>query len=107
MNVIHWRSKDNWKPFTDSILKLGDNIIIETPPAGDDTTGKEYLGDINDYILKQSNIEILGEFQRHTCPKKAKMYLIKKNKNIQEKPKGIKLTTFMNLNGIFPKLLNQ
>lgn len=63
MNIIHW-FPEKWQEIIDSILDMGDNIIIELPP-------KEQIPEIFEKIenyLKTKNFSILGYAPRHSNP---------------------------------------
>ena len=67
MNVIHHFDAD-WNKAYEAIKKLGDNIIIETPPDGDQgACGQPCIAPINARIDRESHV-LLGRFQRHTDP---------------------------------------
>jgi hypothetical protein len=81
LNVIHW-SESDWQRMTDAVLKLGDRILIETPPAGDQKAiGGPYLAAIEHYI-ESHKAKIIGKFPRsHTRPDlMANFYAVTKNK---------------------------
>lgn len=85
LNIIHWIDKD-WKKATDTILHLGYDVIIETPPqepgmpAETNTSRKE----IEDYLLYRG-AEIIAEVPRHTSSEMAKIFLYRCNKYFLER----------------------
>ncbi len=103
LNVIH-HFRGHWKRAIDAIMQLGDTFIIETPPAGDMTAGRPYLGQINQYLKDQYDAKIIGKFSRHTTHKeKSNMYLIQKPKCKTAFPNGsISFSTFKRFGGVFP-----
>lgn len=113
LNVIHWLGND-WKNAIKALLTLGDNIIIETPPAQQSAKTKDIIT-----YLYSIGAELIAEVPRHTDAKnKAPMFLLKstksqtltqstwfsrkgpyeiisdfKHKKLKKKDKGIDLTT--------------
>lgn len=72
LNVIHWLG-NNWKQAIQSILTLGDHIIIETPPAEESKKTEEIIN-----YLHKIGAQIIAEVPRHTASnRKAPMFLIK------------------------------
>lgn len=75
LNVIHWLGND-WKRAIHALLTLGDNIIIETPPAQQSAKTKDIIS-----YLYSIGAELIAEVPRHTDAKnKAPMFLIKSTK---------------------------
>jgi hypothetical protein len=81
MNIIHWFGPQ-WREITDAILKLGDNIIIETPPEEDCASQEQNIlrKSIEEYLLfRKANI--LGKVPRHTSDNvMANIYLLESEK---------------------------
>jgi hypothetical protein len=80
LNIIHWFGP-RWKEVADTILQMGDNIIIETPPQ-EDIAGKEENAlrkSIEEYLILKG-AKILGEAPRHTSDKMAIIYLVEVRK---------------------------
>lgn len=66
LNVIH-HFNDGVKEICDAFKKLGDYLIIETPPPDDEgACGQKNLQIVYDYF---NDGEFLGEFKRHTSDK--------------------------------------
>lgn len=66
LNVLHWFGS-SWRPACDHILELGDNVIIETPPANDTgALGQGVVPDIHRYLEELSGKELLGTTPSHT-----------------------------------------
>ena len=86
MNIIHWFGS-RWRDITDAILKLGDKIIIETPPE-EDCAGREENSlrkSIEEYLLFRK-ATILGKVPRHTSVSKmANIYLLESEKKSLER----------------------
>lgn len=101
LNVIHWFTSQ-WKEAIDSVVQLGNFVIIETPPAGEKKThGTRYHRQINDYLKNHYKGQLIGHFQRHTSPHLySNMYLIQSPN--KKSAGGISLTTFNKFNGTFP-----
>lgn len=81
MNIIHWFGP-RWKEVTDSILALGDNIIIETPPEeeGGNPDQNRIRKSIEEYLTSRK-ATVLGKVPRHTSESKmANIYLIQSQK---------------------------
>jgi len=80
LNIIHWFGP-LWKDVADAILKMGDNIIVETPPQEEIVGKKENAlrKSIEEYLLF-NNATILGKAPRHTSDKMATIYLIEAEK---------------------------
>jgi hypothetical protein len=86
MNIIHWFGPQ-WRDMTDAILKLGDNIIIETPPEEDCTSPEEniFRKSIEEYLLFRK-ARVLGRVPRHTSKNKmANIYLLESEKKSLER----------------------
>lgn len=85
LNVIH-HFGPNWKKVSDAILNMGDNIIIETPPANDkNAAGQSYIKHIEDYLKSQKH-NVLGNFFRQTQPDVLDtMFLFEKNKKFMQR----------------------
>ncbi len=84
-NIIHW-FKPNWQFLLDSILELGDNIIIETPPQETICSNEEnnLRKSIIEYLLSH-NAVLLAEAPRHTSNKVSPIYLIKGQRKFLKK----------------------
>lgn len=76
LNIIHW-FPSQWRQMADTILNMGDNIIIETPPQEKKFSQRNY--DIEQYILSRG-AEVIGTVERHTTGTPVNIYLIKANK---------------------------
>ena len=74
----------DWKGIADSILKLGETIIIETPPPNETACSKNETKkrmDIEKYLYSHGAI-LLGIVPRHTSKyNSAKVFMIQKKKN--------------------------
>jgi 2-polyprenyl-3-methyl-5-hydroxy-6-metoxy-1,4-benzoquinol methylase len=71
-NIIHHTAHE-WQRFTDALFKLGDHLIIETPPAQETTIPR--ARPIDEYLAKKHGT-IICSVARHTNPNlKGKMYL--------------------------------
>jgi hypothetical protein len=81
MNIIHWFGV-RWREVADSILALGDNIIIETPPEEEQAdSGQNLIRRSIEAYLVSRKATVLGKVPRHTCENKmAKIYLIQSQK---------------------------
>jgi len=86
LNVLHHFPKKDWKEAAESILRLGDCIIIETPPVEDKRTcGQGNISGISEFIQKHDNT-LIAKTRRHTSPNHfGKMYLIKGTKKVLNK----------------------
>ncbi len=129
-NVIHHFGND-WQDVAKTILSLGDNIIIETPPSDDIMPQAKIIK----LFLENQGGKLIAEVPRHTSKTLGKMYWFEKNKigiertywineakilypiisdymqkklynprkkTYSEWHQGINLTTFYALNGIYP-----
>lgn len=77
LNVIHHFELDHIEEVCELFEELGDNLIIETPPNGDEgSCGQNNIEAINRYLDGKDKI-LLGEFKRHTSDKYSKLYWIK------------------------------
>lgn len=92
-NVVH-QLKDKWKETIDSLLTLGDHILIETPPPGCRTAANsENLPLIEEYLSQNPHGKVVAQVPRYGRPgnpgpdqKYSNMYLFEMHKNIVEKP---------------------
>jgi cyclopropane fatty-acyl-phospholipid synthase-like methyltransferase len=102
LNVIHHFGR-NWRKAADNIFKLGDTIIIETPPSEDKgACGQKYIAGIESYLENRGGIAIC-ETPRHTSKKNAKTYLFENQENLLDY-QGIKLSTYQSFGGVYPYL---
>jgi hypothetical protein len=99
-NVIHQikdpnnKEKEVWKETIDSLLTLGDHILIETPPPGCHTAAnKELLPLIEAYLSQNKHGKVIGQVPRYGRPglptsdqKYSNVYLFEMNKNVLNKP---------------------
>jgi 2-polyprenyl-3-methyl-5-hydroxy-6-metoxy-1,4-benzoquinol methylase len=71
-NIIHHTAHE-WRRFTDALFKLGDHLILETPPAQETTI--PLARPIDEYLATKHGT-IICSVARHTNPHlKGKMYL--------------------------------
>lgn len=101
LNIIH-HFKD-WERAYETILKLGDQIIIETPPNGDaHACGLSRRAPINARIDREPHT-LLGQFQRHTDPTQIdRLVWISMQPANSFIVEGIHWSTFQALNGTYP-----
>lgn len=86
LNIIHWFG-DRWKETTDAILKLGDNIILETPPQENGATKEQNIlrKSIEEYLIFRG-AKIIGKVPRHTSDNTmANIYLLESEKKSLER----------------------
>ena len=63
LNVVH--HMEPWKEILETIFKLGDTIIIETPPSNDDRAkDTPSIPLIEDYLLSKTGGEIIAKTPR-------------------------------------------
>lgn len=78
LNVIHWLG-NNWRQAVDVICSLGDNIIIETPPAVESKKAEQIIN----YLINKG-AELIAYVPRHHTPNsKAPMFLVR-NKSVRK-----------------------
>ena len=109
LNVLHHFPKNLWKKAANAIMNLGDCVIIETPPVEDKRScGRDTLPGIINFIKQNKGIEIARVERRHTTRGTfSKTYALEgTNENSSDtlKKKGINLTTFNALDGIYPNI---
>ncbi|HJM69094.1 MAG TPA: hypothetical protein QGF02_04055 [Candidatus Babeliales bacterium] len=78
LNVIH-HFEEKWEACLDALMKLGDNLLIETPvkTTTGSVIGSKYLTQLNNAIQKRGGV-ILGEVPRWSSPKDpARIYHVK------------------------------
>ena len=81
MNVLHHFEDEDVLEACELFTKLGDNLILETPPSGDKgACGKRNLDVINNFFNSKKK-DILGSFDRHTCDEQSHIYWIKTPKS--------------------------
>jgi hypothetical protein len=80
LNILHWFQSD-WMLLADSILELGDNVIIETPPVENSCKALDAKtrADINNYLLKKG-AELIGLVKRHTSDVMSPVYHVSRPK---------------------------
>lgn len=91
-NVIH-HFKDKWQQAADAILRLGDHILIETPPIGCHTAANSpIIPRIVEYLDSNESGKVIGKVPRYgrlglpgPDQKYANFYLFEMHKNILEK----------------------
>lgn len=125
LNVVH--HMEPWKEILDVIFKLGDTVIIETPPSNDDRVkDTPSIPLIEDYLLNKSGGKVIAQIPRaaannfdqivvldgktdflkqkeYTPNAYAKMFCFENIKSSFDKP-TFKLSTFYLLNGVFPAI---
>ena len=84
LNILHWFPK-NWKTVANTILGMGDYVIIETPPIENvvNKQANKTIKDIIDY-LKKKGAKILAKVPRHTSNNESSIYLIETKKMFLE-----------------------
>lgn len=85
-NVIH-HIGPRWMEALEQLFQLGDNLIIETPPADDSIAKTNPYVTLIEYYLMRKNGKIIAETARHTKKSsKGKMFWFQlKKKKIQQK----------------------
>lgn len=107
LNIIHHFNRDDVLEICDIMTKLGDNLIIETPPANDSgACGRDNLPVIIDYFSDKVH-EILGEFPRHTSEYNSSMMWFKTPKTELKWPYYDYEKLFNNKNYDVEKLKNR
>lgn len=77
LNVLHHFENKDILEACEVFTKLGDNLILETPPSDDEgSCGKENLEIINNFFSNMSG-EKLGDFKRHTSDKNSSIFWFK------------------------------
>lgn len=80
LNVIHHFKHKEVSEICKTLLKIGDNLIIETPPVNDSgSCGQNNLKLISDYFKNKEKIK-LGEFKRHTSDTMSSIFWVKSPK---------------------------
>ena len=98
----------DWKPFFSALLKLGDHVVIETPPIDDGFVALiPAIPEIIQYLLNQPDGVQIGSFVRQRPEIKDHMILFSNPRNLSDLPKtpwipGISLATFYAFNGVYP-----
>jgi len=110
-HVLHHAGRDGtWKEFCEELFKLGDNIIIETPPKND-TFAQENptIGYLVDYLTTLPSAQAIASFPRHQPHMEDHMLWFcfkSKSENAslytEDKGRGISFLTFRNHHGRFP-----
>ena len=86
LNILHHFKNEEISEVCEIFTKLGDNLILETPPAEDTgACGQNNLKFIVDYFNDKNGTK-LGEFQRHTSNTTSEMIWYKTNSKILEWP---------------------
>ncbi len=99
-HVLHHQGK-NWKRFANALLKLGDNVVIETPPASDSVSNLlPTVRDIAPYLLSLSSGEQIGSFLRQTSDVYDHMLLFK-NPSSSRRHATISKKSFDKLGGVY------
>ena len=80
LNIVH-HFKSAWPAALKAILRLGDDLVIETPPPDDvGACGQPFLRPIQERVLAR-DLEELGAVRSHTTPGvRRPIYLIRKRK---------------------------
>lgn len=80
LNVLHHSTfQMRWKEAVDTVMTMGDNIVIETPVAGENVFGRAMIGPLLTY-LQSLNGQLLCETPSHEREKLRPMYLWERNK---------------------------
>jgi len=86
LNVIHHFNNEEILEVCETFTKLGDNLILETPPAEDlGACGQNNLKFIVDYFSYKGGFK-LGEFKRHTSNTVSEMVWFKTDRKTLEWP---------------------
>lgn len=81
LNVIHHFDNKDIKEVCEVFTKLGDNLILETPPIEDKgACGQNNLKEIIDFFHNKDK-EKLGEFERHTSNTMSELFWVKTPKD--------------------------
>jgi len=84
-NVLHHLSKTDWKRACDAVFTLGDNIIVETPPANDSIAkNNKHIVKIEQYMFANNGV-VIAETPRHTSRTKGKMFWFERHKSEQQR----------------------
>lgn len=86
LNVIHHFENEEISEVCEVFTKLGDNLILETPPVEDTgACGQNNLKFIADYFSDKDGVK-LGEFKRHTSNTTSEVIWFKTDRKILEWP---------------------
>ena len=86
LNIIHHFKSEEVSEVCEVFTKLGDNLILETPPVEDyGACGQDNLKPILEYFSDRDK-SILGEFKRHTSDNVSELVWFKTDYNILEWP---------------------
>jgi SAM-dependent methyltransferase len=100
----------NWRPFFSALLKLGDYVVIETPPENDGFVNlKPTIPEIARYLLSLPQGIQIGSFVRQSPEIKDHMILFPNVDRPSYQPQtfplpGISLETFYRFNGVYPNI---
>jgi SAM-dependent methyltransferase len=101
LNVLHHLHP--WEECLEYILKLGDQVIIETPPPNDAVIpNKPTVPAIYNALIERQGT-ILGHAERYLPGTFSTLFCFS-NSISPNPPRGIHLSTFKAFNGIFPPL---
>jgi len=84
LNIIHHFKTDEIVEICETLTKMGDHLILETPPVKDKgACGQNNLQSIVDYFNDKEKTK-LGEFKRHTSNSLSEMFWLETNSKILE-----------------------
>ena len=86
LNILHHFDNEELLEVCEIFTKLGDNLILETPPVEDSgACGQNNLKTIIDFFSNKDKIK-LGEFKRHTSNTFSEMVCLKTSGSVLEWP---------------------
>jgi SAM-dependent methyltransferase len=92
----------DWKPFFSALQKLGDYLVVETPPVNDIVVSlKPTIPEIAQHLLSIPGVEQIGSFYRSDV--KDHMLLFT-SPTLRASPPGISLSAFREFNGVYPEV---
>jgi hypothetical protein len=97
----------DWRTFFANLLRLGDYVVIETPPVNDGFVHlKPTIPEIARYLQTLPFGEKIGSFARQSPEIKDHMILFTSQQPKRKKPLDptISIETFLQFNGVYPKL---
>lgn len=93
MNILHWFG-NQWRSLAESLIAMGDYLIIETPPFEQKCTAgqKKLRKEILQFIQEQGG-ELMGTAPRHLSDQESPIYLLHTSKKSLQRTTWFKKAT--------------
>jgi SAM-dependent methyltransferase len=100
-HVLH--HVDSWHGFLEALFRMGDHVIIETPPYNDTSLcAKPTIPAIEHYLLQKEEGRIIAKTPRYAPDTFANMFWFPPKNVPKPRQPGIRLSTYRSFGGAYP-----